>query len=133
MVTIEVAVLEVSPLDNFRFFLLFSNARSCYIWTQLCWFLLENGAPACSLLTHGRADYWRGRAIIADIECAFFSSISIPNFVFLPCFAIQVIVSNSNVVYIMHRKMDISEFFEFFKPPNPSNKTGEGNIAGEDS
>ena len=33
----------------------------------------------------------------------------------------------------MHRKMDISEIFEIFKLPNPSNKTGEGNIAGEDS
>jgi len=63
----------------------------------------------------------------------FFSSISIPNFIFLPCLAIQVIVSNSNVVSIMHRKMDISEIFEIFKLPNPSNKTGEGNIAGEDS
>jgi len=64
------------------------------------------------------------------IECAFFS-ISIPNFAFLPCLAIQVIVSNSNVISIMHNKMDIGEIFEIFELSNPSNITGEENIDGE--
>jgi len=44
----------------------------------------------------------------------------------MPCLAIQVIVSNSNDVCIMHNKMDIGEILEI---SNVINITGEGNIA----
>jgi hypothetical protein len=53
--------------------------------------------------------------------------------VFLPCLVIQVIVSNSIYVCIMHCEMDIGEILEIFEVSNVSNITGEGNIGGEGS
>jgi len=38
----------VFTIPQFSFFL-FSNARSCEIWTRPCWFVLENDAPAWCL------------------------------------------------------------------------------------
>jgi len=55
-----------------------------------------------------------------------FFSTNIPNIAFLPCLAIEVIVSNSNVVSIIHNKMDIDEIFEIFQLSNASNIAREG-------
>jgi len=42
-------------------------------------------------------------------------STSIPNFAFLACLVIRVIVSNSNDVCIMHNKWILVKFLKFLK------------------
>ena len=97
--------------------LVFTYARSCVILARPCWLSLEEWDKYSYFHAHGRVVHRHGRAWVHGIECVIFLSNSIPKFVFsvfLPCLVIQVIVSNSIYVCIMHSKMDVGEILEIF-------------------